>query len=178
MPLPYLIVVTGRPGSGKSTLADILAREWHMPLVSRDRIKEGLIRTEGLPHAMLPDGNLRATQAFFADIECMLSRGISIVAEAAFQHKLWNANLLPLADKARISLIICAPDGRIAQRRFTERRSADMSRVYYHGDDVSPASDAPAPYNEPVLPFTTVHVDTADGYSPSISDIYKKIFGE
>ena len=47
MPKPLLIVVTGRPGAGKTTLAARLSEEWCLPLVSRDRIKEGLVHTEG-----------------------------------------------------------------------------------------------------------------------------------
>src|SRR5438046_2072899 len=46
---PVLIVVTGQPGSGKTTLALPLSQALRCPRISRDEIKEGLIRTTGQP---------------------------------------------------------------------------------------------------------------------------------
>ena len=40
MPLPLLIVVTGPPASGKTTLSRRIANDLHLPLISRDGIKE------------------------------------------------------------------------------------------------------------------------------------------
>ena len=40
MPLPLLIVVTGLPASGKTTLSRRIANDLHLPLISRDGIKE------------------------------------------------------------------------------------------------------------------------------------------
>ena len=47
---PYLIVITGRPGAGKTTLSERLSREWSLPLISRDRIKEGYVHTNHSTH--------------------------------------------------------------------------------------------------------------------------------
>ena len=44
-PRPTLAIVTGRPGSGKSTLARLLADALSCPLVSRDEMYNGILRT-------------------------------------------------------------------------------------------------------------------------------------
>ena len=54
MRLPCLILVTGRPGSGKSTLAEQLGRHLRLPVISRDALKEGYVRTCNKPHDELP----------------------------------------------------------------------------------------------------------------------------
>jgi predicted kinase len=108
MAKPLLIVVTGRPASGKTTLSRILAREIKCPLLSRDEFKEGYINSFQSHH-----NDLAATAAmdiydtFFQTIELLLSKKISLVAEAAFQHKLWHPKLIPLANTADIRIIVC-----------------------------------------------------------------------
>lgn len=93
-PKPKCIIVTGRPGSGKNTLANKLARALWMPLVSRDEIKEGYVNTFGVKHdALPPDANALATDLFFEIVEYHLERNISVVIEAAFQHKVWEPRI-------------------------------------------------------------------------------------
>ena len=173
---PILIVVTGRPGSGKTTLAERLAKDAHLPLVSRDAVKEGYVHTQGVSHAQLPDGNLAATDLFFRTIEVLLDGGASLVAEAAFQHRLWSARLQPLLEKARIAVVLCQPgDGRTAYGRYLLRREAEPWRAYFHGDE-GEVQDAPPPYDPPRLDAPTFLVDTADGYSPDVESLLKEIF--
>ena len=183
MPQPLPLVVTGRPGAGKTTLAERLSREWCLPLVSRDRIKEGLVRSEGRPHEELPeDANLRATRTFFGTLDYLLSQGVSVIAEAAFQHRLWQPNLTPLLEKARVVILVCTLDGRTGLDRFLARGLADERRAYFHGDKgvrMLRAGVVPEPgdYAEPELPVQTLHVDTTDGYNPDIEALYGAIFG-
>lgn len=43
----YCILVTGIPAAGKSTMAQALAEKMHLPLLSKDVIKERLFDTIG-----------------------------------------------------------------------------------------------------------------------------------
>jgi len=168
---PLLLIVTGRPGSGKSTLAKKLGAAAHLPVISRDEIKEGYVHTAGLPHEELPDGNLIATNRFFSTIEGLLKAGVSLIAEAAFQHKLWSARLTPLMESARIAIIICLPgDDKTAYERYLARREKEPLRAYFHGD-IGEAQQEPPVYDPPQLDVQTIRVDTTDGYAPDIDEI-------
>jgi tRNA uridine 5-carbamoylmethylation protein Kti12 len=77
---PKCVIVTGMPGAGKSTLSKELAKLLHMPLISRDEIKEGYVNTFGIRHDELPaDSNSIATQTFFDTVLFLLSRKVSLV---------------------------------------------------------------------------------------------------
>src|SRR5215218_2684056 len=104
---PSLIVVTGRPGAGKSTLAHALARAVRCPLIARDEIKEGLVHATGELGEPGGEAQRRATDAFFAALTVLLDRAVSVVAEAAFQHHVWEPRLAPLRGSARVRLVLC-----------------------------------------------------------------------
>jgi predicted kinase len=160
---PALIVVTGRPASGKTTLAHTLAREIRCPAVCRDEVKEGLIHTTGEAGG---DAALRANAAFFETVTLLLRHGVTLVAEAAFQHKLWAPRLEPLREFADLRLIVCAPAPEVARARFAARGLADPDRERFH-----PGAPA-AEYDPPRLDAVpTLTVDTADGYRPSWEEI-------
>lgn len=184
MEKPYLFIVTGRPGAGKSTFASEFARAAFLPLISRDELKEGYVHTQGKPHNELPPTSNRvATDLFFETIELLLNRGVSLVAEAAFQHPLWNARLEPLLDKVRLYVLICSPGSdRKALERFLQRGLTDPRREYFHGDKgvaMLRRGETPtvSPYEEPQLNVPTYHIDTFQGYKPSIEHLLRLIWG-
>ena len=186
MEKPYLFIVTGRPGAGKTTFAREFARAAFLPVVSRDELKEGYVHTQGRPHHQLPpEANRVATDLFFDTIRFLLEGGVSLVAEAAFQHPVWSARLGPLLERARVHVMICSPgsDGRVALDRFLQRGLQDGRREYFHGDKgVAMARRgmelAVSPYEEPRLEAPTYHIDTSDGYQPSIHELIKAIWEE
>jgi len=173
MPTPHLIIITGRPGSGKTTLAKALSAAFHMPLISRDQIKEGYIHTQGKPHAALPkETNGTVNEIFFSTLTYLAESGVSVIAEAAFQHKVWSHMLPNFMEKTQLSIIICKIDEQDALGRFTDRKRDDSLREYFHGD----ADDtSPPPYEEPHLDVPTFHVDTLGEYKPSIQELRKAI---
>lgn len=181
---PLLLVITGRPGSGKTTLSERISREWCFPLLSRDRIKEGLVHTEGSSHEDLPENaNARATQVFFGTIDYLISQGISVIAEAAFQHPLWEENLIALKEKARIVILVCHLDAGIALERFLDRGLSDENRIRFHGDKgvrmkMNGITPQPGDYIEPHLDMQTIYLDTTDGYDPDIETLKEIILPE
>lgn len=180
MTKPLLIVVTGRPASGKTTLSHILSKEIKCPLLSRDQLKEGYLNSHRSHHNDLSPTALQDVyKAFFQTIELLLSHKISLVAEAAFQDKLWQPALNPLIQLAEIRIIVCeiAPD--LAWTRFTSRLAADPGREKFHGDSAElsqhPDKSLISIYQAPNLPVPTLTVDTTDQYTPDIGTITKFI---
>lgn len=179
MNAPLLIIVTGRPASGKTTLAHSLVRAIRCPVLCRDEFKEGAIQTLREPatpadHTLL---NRQVYDAFFQAIELLLRNGITLVAEAAFQHKLWQPKLEPLQTIADMRLIVCSIAPAIARTRFVERDLSDTERRSYHGGTGTQSIGANTKmlintYQPPQLeavPLLTV--DTSDGYKPTLEQI-------
>jgi predicted kinase len=173
---PLLIIITGRPGSGKSTLARQVSDTVRCPLVSRDQLKEGYIRTARLPHDALPENtNRHVSGTFFQVLALLAGAGISVVAEAAFQHPAWENGLQQLKEKARIVVLLCNVSPDIALQRFNNRLLADPEREKFHGDqDVHQDEGLKkfiVEYKPPGLPYPTLEVDTTKGYTPGMDAI-------
>jgi predicted kinase len=174
---PLLLVVTGRPGTGKTTLAHALAREIRCPCLCRDEFKEGRVNTAGSDHVALgKDANWEVYETFFQAIELLLRRGITLVAEAAFQHKLWAPKLESLQTLCRLGIVVCEVAPQTARTRFIERGLADPHRERFHGDHAVQAAregvDLPVgAYDPPHLAVPTLIVDTTDGYRPDVASI-------
>lgn len=184
MNMPYLLVVAGRPGSGKTTFAKALGNEIFMPVISRDQIKEGYVHTFGKRHSELPEeANKIATEIFFDTLMGLVKNNVSVIAEAAFQHKIWSTMLEQFMGKARIYLLICKVDDKVALDRFVRRGLDNTLREYFHGDKgVDMARKgielSVSPYMEPRLDVPTFYIDTSGEYKPSIKELGRKILGE
>jgi predicted kinase len=163
---PTLIVVTGRPGSGKSTLVPRLAGEIRCPAVCRDEIKEGLVNARGQLDALDVEVAKAANEAFFATIRLLLQRGVTLIAEAAFQDRIWGPRLEELKSIADVRVVVCAIETDLARSRHAQRSEADPARKRFH--DVGPIAES---YQPPQLDVPTLMVDTSDGYRPGFETI-------
>jgi len=171
---PTLGIVAGRQGAGKTTLAHALARAVRCPAVLRDEIKEGLVHTTG--DAGEPGGDLQrhATDTFFEALALLLGRGVTVVAEAAFQHGVWAYRLEPLLAVARVRIVLCEVDPMLALARRRARGLDDPARVQFHPEGAGQLS---ASYDPPRLGVPTLRVDTSDGYEPEFDAIVGFIRG-
>ena len=175
---PKCIIVTGRPGAGKATLCKKLRTRLWMPVVSRDEIKEGYVNTFGIKHDQLPDDtNAIVTNLFFEIVYQHLENKVSTIIEAAFQHKVWEPRIEKIRQIAQPIIIICSVDSGTAANRHLQRGLEEPEREFYHGDKrvsvyretgvVLSAGD----YEIPGFDVPTIHVATAEGYSPTIDEI-------
>ncbi|WP_031009478.1 AAA family ATPase [Streptomyces sp. NRRL F-5727] len=172
---PTLLVISGPPGTGKSTLARVLAEHLGCPAVIRDEIKQGMV----LNAVPSPDGtdnlNFPARDAFFDTITVLLKAGVTVVAESAFQDRLWRPGLEPLTEIASIRVIRCTtPTGTIVQR-ITQRTEDDAHRAA-HADhsllaEIAAGTYVPDGFVGISLDLPTLLVDTSDGYIPGIKEI-------
>jgi len=176
---PYLLCVTGKPGAGKTTLARQLGDTCHLPVLSRDGIKEGIVHTQGMSHAQLADtANRVATGIFFETVEFLLRRGVSLIAEAAFQHAAWEKGLAPCLPIARVSLMICYADDETVRNRILQRERLHPKRAYFHGEAIEGGlPHAGSFYDEPHPDIRTLHIDTTKPYGPILAELAKEILG-
>ncbi len=175
MTKPRLNLVAGPPGSGKTTLAKKLAVELHYPLLSRDALKAGYVHTQGMTD---PDTANRAVyEAFFATIELLLARQISLIAEAAFQHRVWAPRLEALQAVAQVRIVVCQVDPALAHQRRLQRASADPSWSCFHADTDTRLANNPT-FQPPKLSVPTMMVSTNNGYQPDLAEIMHFFLGE
>ena len=173
MEKPLLIVVTGRPASGKTSLAHLLATEIKYPLISRDELKEGYVNTMRLTHHQLnEEANSDIYKTFFEVINLLISKRISIVIEAAFQHQLWAPQLSNFLNKAEIRIIICKIPLEMAKERFYKRILEQPERKKYHDDTTIDLTVLLTEDYEMInMPLPTLEVDTTDKYNPDLKRI-------
>lgn len=182
---PKCVIVTGRPGSGKTTLSRKLSELLHMPMISRDEIKEGYVTSFGVNHANLPsDTNLKVTTFFISAMQAFLDAKVSIVAEAAFQHHVWEGIVPRMAENCQVFIIICDVDPVLCAQRHLDRGLNDPTREFYHGDNrVKVFRETgeflePGEYMPPSFDMPTLSVATTDGYSPSLQEMKDFILSE
>ena len=165
-PLPTLIVVSGRPGTGKTTLAHLLARRIGCPAVCRDEIKEGMVHaTPGFEPAPSDELTLRTLPTFFSVLRLLLAAGVTTVAEAAFQDRIWRPHLKPLLPLAVLRVVHCDVADAVAADRKHRRAAAEPTRRAHADGHVVPGFVAIS------LDVPRIEVDTTDGYAPGLDEV-------
>ena len=142
-PVPTLIVVSGPAGSGKTTLAHEIARAVGCPAICRDEIKEGMAHAAvpGFRPAAGDELTMRTLPVFFGVLEQFLLAGVTSVADAAFQDKLWRPWLTPLLPLARLRIVQCAADPEVAFGRIMRRRARNPVRGAHADPDAADRED-------------------------------------
>jgi len=153
-----------------------------MPVISRDELKEGYVNTCGVKHDELPpDTNGLVTDFFFEMVNWYLGAKISVIAEATFQHGVWEPRMSEIAELASVWILLCSTDDTLAATRHFQRGLENPDREFYHGDRrvahfkqtgevLPPDSYAPPEFNVP-----TIQVATDGDYVPSVEEIVTRI---
>lgn len=169
---PTLVVVSGPPTSGKTTLAHALAEAIPCPAISRDEIKEGMVHAVGSDFRAGPGDPLttRTMPVFFEVLRVLVTAGVTVVAEAAFQDARWREGLEPLSKLARLRIVQCSVDDDVARGRLTRLRPAHGDRS--PGALLALAGGSPfADFDRLSMPAPSLSVDTTDGYAPDFQTI-------
>ena len=179
---PKCIIVTGRAGAGKTTLSKKLAERLWLPVISRDEIKQGYVNTFGVKHDQLPpDTDGLVTDFFFTIVNQFLSGSISVVIEAAFQHKVWEPRMPKILELSSAWIVLCSVDEIVAARRHLERGLENPKREFYHTDNrvvhyrKTGEFLLPAGYEAPKFDVPTIEVSTAAEYVPDLDEIVKQL---
>lgn len=177
---PALVVVSGPPGSGKTTLAHQIARAIGCPAICRDEIKEGMAHAEpGFVPGPGDDLTMRTLSAFFGVLELLLTAGVTTVAEAAFQDRIWRPRLTPFLPLARVRIVHCAVNAEIAFQRILQRTGSGARAAHA---DPGPADAAGnlrrhRAFGKVSLNAPAIEIDTTSGYHPGIDQIVAFING-
>jgi hypothetical protein len=122
----------------------------------------------------------RALPVFFGVLELLLRAGVTTVAEAAFQDRVWRPRLEPLRALARIRVVHCVVDADTAFQRSL-RRGQDSPLRAAHADpgpgDAAERALAHGRFQRVALDVPWLEVDTADGYRPGLAEIASFVTG-
>lgn len=84
--------------------------------------------TPGFSPELTDELSRRTLPIFFSILEMLLRAGVTTVAEAAFQHRLWRPGLERLCGLARIRIVHCTVDAGAALSRSLQRSEENPLR--------------------------------------------------
>lgn len=116
----------------------------------------------------------RTLPVFFGVLELLLRAGVTTVAEAAFQDRVWRPRLEPLRGLAELRIVHCVVDADVALERIRRRRAGNPLRRA-HVDSAAQYDAALRrghdAFDRVSIEAPRMEVDTTDGYRPGLDEI-------
>ncbi len=169
-------------GSGKTTLAHNIAHAVGCPAICRDEIKEGMVHaTPGFVPGPGDELTMRTLPVFFGVLELLLRAGVTTVAEAAFQDRLWRPGLEPLRNLAQLRIVHCMVDTDVAFERSLRRREKNPLRLAHADPGPNDAAEHTLGHNafdRVSVEAPWIEIDTTDGYRPGLKEIVAFVNGK
>ncbi len=118
--------------------------------------------------------SVRTLPTFFQTLELLAGSGVTTVAEAAFQDRLWRPHLQPLRALADIRVVHCQVTPETASTRIQGRQGENPTRRA-HADAHLINQQAHTANHEGFqrvrLDVPEIEVDTSDDYHPTLDEI-------
>jgi predicted kinase len=163
--------VTGPPAAGKTTLASELGSRLVVPVLSKDLIKEALIGSLGVQTLAESQRLGRAAYTvLFAVASELLGSGISLLLEVPLIRGVSDSDVQRLTDLATSALIVCIAPPEVIVERYRIRANSH-TRHSGHMDQARSQMLRMPPFKEPEVDVPRLHVDTSEGYRPSLPEI-------
>ena len=110
----------------------------------------------------------RTYDVFFAVLDLLLEAEVTVVAEAAFVHRVWMQGLDRLNRTPDLRVVRCVVEEPVARSRMEHRMTEDHTRAAHADTEHLAASPGYVPLS---VAAPTLDVDTTDGYRPALADI-------
>ncbi len=170
---PLLLVITGYPCTGKTTLGRHIAREFRLPFIHKDGIKETLFESLGWKDRDWSRKLGAATyDLLYYVVETLMGAGVSLVLESNFQPEIAGPKLNSMIEQFDYSCVqlLCKAEGEVLAARF-QARAASTERHPGHVDvlnyeeivqELKKGRIEPLPLAAPLLEINTSVFDVVD----------------